>query len=169
MTASLSMGAFRGPHLSQLNSLALRSVRPLDGYDCSARPAVWRPANGYRPKVISGEHRVWMLERIKRDFTLRGLVAELAERGLKVDYRSVWEFVHAGKLSFKKAWWLANAIARTSPGGELSGSNIEIASKLSVLSSSTRPGPEPIWRHYADGRPVARGFPPKLHTVDGRP
>ena len=43
-----------------------------------------------------------MLERIKRDFTLRGLVAELAERGLKVDYRSVWEFVHAEKLSFKK-------------------------------------------------------------------
>jgi len=42
------------------------------------------------------------LERIKSDFTLRGLVAELAGRGLKVDYRSVWEFVHAEKLSFKK-------------------------------------------------------------------
>jgi putative transposase len=27
-------------------------------------------------------------------FTLRGLAAELAERGLKVDYRSVWNFVH---------------------------------------------------------------------------
>jgi transposase len=57
---------------------------------------------GHRPKAISGEHRVWVLERTKRDFTLRGLVAELAERGLKVDYRSVWEFVHAEKLSFKK-------------------------------------------------------------------
>ena len=57
---------------------------------------------GHRTKAISGEHRVWMLERAKRDFTLRGLVAELAERGLKVDYRSVWEFVHAEKLSFKK-------------------------------------------------------------------
>ena len=29
-------------------------------------------------------------------------VAELAERGLKVDYRTVWNFVHAEKLSFKK-------------------------------------------------------------------
>jgi transposase len=58
---------------------------------------------GHRPKAISGEQRVWMLERIKRDFTLRGLVAELAQRGLKVDYRSVWEFVHAEKLSFKKS------------------------------------------------------------------
>ena len=57
---------------------------------------------GHRQKAISGEHRVWVLERAKRDFTLRGLVSELAERGLKVDYRSVWEFVHAEKLSFKK-------------------------------------------------------------------
>ena len=58
---------------------------------------------GYRPKAISGAHRDWMLQRIKeRDFTLRGLVVELADRGLKVDYRSVWEFVHAEKLSFKK-------------------------------------------------------------------
>jgi len=58
---------------------------------------------GHKPKSISGKHRAWLLERIKeRDFTLRGLVAEFAERGLKVDYRSVWEFVHAEKLSFKK-------------------------------------------------------------------
>ena len=48
------------------------------------------------------EARDWLLERAKTDFTLRGLVAELAERGLKVDYRSVWEFVHAENLSFKK-------------------------------------------------------------------
>ena len=41
------------------------------------------------------------------EFTLRGLVAELAERGLKVDYRSVWKFVHAEKLSFKKKTLIA--------------------------------------------------------------
>jgi transposase len=59
---------------------------------------------GHKPKAISGEHCLWLLQRIKDgDFTLRGLVAELAERGLKVDYRSVWEFVHAEKLSFKKS------------------------------------------------------------------
>ena len=59
--------------------------------------------DGHKPKAISGEHRVWLLQRAKeRDFTLRGLVAEFAERGLKVDYRSVWNFVHAEKLSFKK-------------------------------------------------------------------
>jgi len=58
---------------------------------------------GHKPKAISGEHAVWLSQRIRSsDFTLRGLAAELAERGLKVDYRSVWEFVHAEKLSFKK-------------------------------------------------------------------
>jgi putative transposase len=33
---------------------------------------------------------------------LRGLVAELAERGLTVDYRTMWNFVHDEKQSYKK-------------------------------------------------------------------
>jgi transposase len=46
---------------------------------------------GHKPKAISGEHAVWLSQRIRAgDYTLRGLVAELGERGLKVDYRSVW-------------------------------------------------------------------------------
>jgi transposase len=58
---------------------------------------------GHKPKAISGEYAAWLSQRIRAgDFTLRGLVAELGRRGLKVDYRSVWEFVHAEKLSFKK-------------------------------------------------------------------
>ena len=59
---------------------------------------------GHKPKAISGEHAVWLSQRIRiDDFTLRGLVTELAGRGLKVDYHSVWDFVHAEKLSFKKS------------------------------------------------------------------
>lgn len=59
---------------------------------------------GYRPKAIRGEDRDWLLQRIAaKDFTLRGLVAELAtERGLTVDYRTMWNFVHDEGLSFKK-------------------------------------------------------------------
>jgi putative transposase len=58
---------------------------------------------GNRPKKIAGAFRDWLVERCReRDFTLRGLQAELGERGLKVDYRSVWEFVHAEGLSHKK-------------------------------------------------------------------
>ena len=66
----------------------------------SVRPS---KIGGYKPRVIAGEHRAWLLQRVKeKDFTLRGLVAELGARGLKVDYRSVWTFVHEEKLSFKK-------------------------------------------------------------------
>lgn len=70
---------------------------------------------GHRPKKIVGSHREWLLERCQGgDFTLRGLVAELADRGLKVDYRVVWAFVHAEKLTHKKRRWLpASATART--------------------------------------------------------
>lgn len=58
---------------------------------------------GHKPRSIRGEHEAWLLDRIKRgDYTLRGLVAELEERGLKVDYRSVWTFVHEQDQSFKK-------------------------------------------------------------------
>ena len=58
---------------------------------------------GYKPRKISGAHRDWLIERCRTaDFTLRGLVVELAERGLQVDYRAVWSFVHTEKLSFKK-------------------------------------------------------------------
>jgi putative transposase len=75
---------------------------------------------GHKPKAISGDHRLWLLQRIKSgDFTIRGLVDELAERGLKVDYRSVWEFVHAEKLSFKKkrGGWRARASGRSATPG----------------------------------------------------
>ena len=74
-----------------------------------------KPMGGCRPKKIVGQHRDWLLERCRvQDFTLRGLVAELAERGLRVDYRTVWEFVHGEKLSYKKRRWSpANATGPT--------------------------------------------------------
>jgi transposase len=78
---------------------------------------------GHKPRKISGEHRLWLVERCReRDFTLRGLVAELGERGLAVDYRSVWEFVHAEKLSYKKRRWSPlNKPAPMSRGGARGG------------------------------------------------
>ena len=65
-----------------------------------------KPMGGCRPKKIVDQYRDWLLERCRRsDFTLRGLVAELAERGLQVDYRTVWDFVHSEKLTYKKRRW----------------------------------------------------------------
>lgn len=58
---------------------------------------------GHKPRLLVGDLRDWLLERAKRDFTLRGLVAELAaEHGVRVDYVQVWRFAHAEGLSFKK-------------------------------------------------------------------
>lgn len=65
----------------------------------SAAPA---QIGGHRAGLLTGELRDWLLARMGSDFTLRGLVAELAERGVKVDYVQVWRFAHAEGLSFKK-------------------------------------------------------------------
>ena len=71
---------------------------------------------GHKPRKIRGEHHAWLAARIReRAFTLRGLVIELAERRLAVDYRSVWEFVRAERLSYKKRRWSpASRLERTS-------------------------------------------------------
>lgn len=66
---------------------------------------------GRKPGILAGTSRAWLLERTATDFTLRGLVAELAERGVRVDYVQVWRFVHAEGLSFKKK----RAARRTAP------------------------------------------------------
>lgn len=65
-----------------------------------------KPMGGCRPKKIVGRYRDWLLERCQgQAFTLRGLVGELAGRGLQVDYRTVWDFVHGEKLTYKKRRW----------------------------------------------------------------
>ena len=78
---------------------------------------------GHKPKAIRGEHHDWLVERIKDGaFTLHGLVAELAGRGLKVDYHTMWDFVHAQNMSFKKRRWSpASARVPMSPADAGSG------------------------------------------------
>jgi hypothetical protein len=89
------------------------------------------------------------LRRIKdSDFALRRLVAELAERGLKVDYPSVWEFVHAEKLSFKKSVVAGERDRPDVTRRRANGASIKIASIPSGWSLSTRLGPGPIWLRW---------------------
>ena len=65
--------------------------------------AAARKMGGHRPRLLAREHADFLRERIAQGgFTLRGLVAELAARDLKVDYRTVWTFVRGEGLSFKK-------------------------------------------------------------------
>jgi putative transposase len=66
----------------------------------SAAPA---QVGGYKPRTLSGEIAAWLRRRIEGGpFTLRGLTAELAARGIRTQPRAVWVFVHAEGLSFKK-------------------------------------------------------------------
>jgi transposase len=58
---------------------------------------------GYRPYALAGE-RNWLLGRLAQtpDVTLRALLAELADRGIKVSYYAVWHFFEHEGISFKK-------------------------------------------------------------------
>ena len=58
---------------------------------------------GKRPFALADE-RDWLLARVaaKPDITLRALVTELAERGVKVSLYAVWHFLDKEGISFKK-------------------------------------------------------------------
>ena len=58
---------------------------------------------GHRACTLIGE-RGWLIERIaaEPEVTVRGLMTELAERGVAVSYGTVWNFIHREGMSFKK-------------------------------------------------------------------
>ncbi len=59
--------------------------------------------NGHKKRVLSGIHAEWLRERVRSGpFTLRKLTVELAARGIKTHQKTIWLFVHAEGLSFKK-------------------------------------------------------------------
>ena len=72
--------------------------RQKDEGGCAAKPM-----GGSRRAVLLPE-REWLLARIAAapDLTIRGLRAELAERGTRVSYDAVWRFLRQARLSFKK-------------------------------------------------------------------
>lgn len=123
---------------------------------------------GHKPRTLRDAHRDWLLERMQRDFTLRGLVVELAERGVKVDYRQVWEFAHTEGLSFKKkACCPPNSCGQRSPGAASSGRNIRVGLIRRASSSSTRLGSKPIWRRCGGGRRWVNGSTPRRPMATG--
>jgi transposase len=65
--------------------------------------AAARRMGGRRAYALAGE-RDWLLGRLgeQPDVTLRALLAELAERGIKVSYYAVWHFFEHEGISFKK-------------------------------------------------------------------
>ena len=102
-------------------------------------------------------------------FTLRGLVTELAAaRGVVVDYRTVWNFVHAQGFSFKKkACCPASRIALTS----------RHRARWQARQASIDPGrlvfidgtwPRPTWRRCEAGHHAGVGSRRASPTAIGR-
>jgi transposase len=59
---------------------------------------------GNNPPVLKEKDRAFIRRRMAQEahVTLRGLQAELAERGTKASYGAIWNFVHGEGLTFKK-------------------------------------------------------------------
>jgi transposase len=70
----------------------------------SSGSAAAKPMGGKRPFALADE-RDWLLARVaaKPDITLRALVVELAERGVKVSLYAVWHFLQKEGVTFKKS------------------------------------------------------------------
>ena len=70
-------------------------VKWLQRHDATGSVKPGKIGGHVKPK-ISGEHRDWVLQQIAAggDVTLQGLANGLDARGLKVDYRTMWNFVH---------------------------------------------------------------------------
>ena len=69
----------------------------------TGRPAP-KPMGGRRPVLLAGQH-AFIMERIaiKPHITIRGLLAELAEHGIKSSYGAVRNYLHHHGQSFEKA------------------------------------------------------------------
>src|ERR1051326_621891 len=106
----------------------------------------WRATGSAAAKRMGGwkqlmllPEREWLLARIaeKPDLTLRGLVAELAERGTPASYGAVWRFFRREKISLKKACSPASRTAPRSPTAARNGRSIRAALTPGVWFSST--------------------------------
>jgi transposase len=66
--------------------------------------AAAKPMGGGRRGLVLASEREWLLARIAEapDVTLRGLVAELAERRVTASYGAIWRFFAHEGISFKK-------------------------------------------------------------------
>ena len=89
--------------------------------------AAARPMGRKQERSLAGE-REWLLGRLEAvpDLTLRGLVAELRDRGVMTSYGSVWRIVRDAGVTFKKNTVRHRAVApedRAKAGtvGEVSG------------------------------------------------
>ena len=109
-------------------------------WECRGQP------DGRRRRLLLLPQRDWLLARIAAapDLTLRAVQAELAERGVKVGYGTVWSFLASEGLMWKKTPCTPpSKAAPTSPARASDGSITSDALTRRAWSSSMRPGRRP--------------------------
>ena len=89
----------------------------------------WRATGSVAAKPMGGRRlvllaeREWLLARLTEspDMTLRGLQAELVERGVTVSHNAIWKLFHVEGISFKKkpARQRTGSTGRRSPPGAM--------------------------------------------------
>ncbi len=97
---------------------------------------------GYKRKLLA-DHRDFVRAcfAAQPDLTLRDLQARLlAERGVKVSYGAVWDFVHSEGLSYKKPRSPANRTVQRSRGGGCNGASIRVGLRRPGWFLSMKPG-----------------------------
>ena len=100
--AAVEAGASRHEAAETFGVSVATAVRWMQRFRATGSAAA-RPMGGRRGSSLEGQ-RAWLLARLAvvPDVTLRGLVMELAERGVTTSYGAVWRIVHASGISFKK-------------------------------------------------------------------
>ena len=121
---------------------------------------------GHRACTLIGE-RGWLMERIaaEPEVSVRGLMTELAERGVAVSYGF---HPSRGNELQKKACCRPSKIAPTWRAAGRGGKNIRRGLILPVSSSSMKPGSRPTWLPSEVGARGAGGSRQRSRTVTGR-
>ena len=116
---------------------------------------------GHRACTLIGE-RGWLMERIaaEPEVTVRGLMTELAERGVAVSYGTVWNFIHREGMSFKKKRAAGRAqVARRRARWKKYQTRIDPARLVFIDETWVKTNMAPIRGWCARGRRLAAKIP----------
>ena len=105
------------------------------------------------------------MERIaaEPEVTVRGLMTELAERGVAVSYGTVWNFIHREGMSFKKS-----VLPAEQDRPDVARRSARWKKYQARLVFTMKPGSRPTWLPSEVGARGAGGSRQRSRTVTGR-
>ena len=119
-----------------------------------------RPQGGDRRSTALERHRDWLLQLVAEtpDLTLTEIRDRLGEHGTPASISAIWRFFDRHGISLKKPPTPPNRCARKWTPRVSSGARAKAGLIRPGSSSSTRPGPPPIWPGYVAAVRAAHGW-----------